>query len=117
MIVNKLEPVEVRTTDGYFVKLWHKPMADAVQLFIGHSSPQGTEIAHVSKDGLLQWDKIKVGDFDVKATIEMNSLLWDCISKALQGVAQPPEQSHIEGELQASKYHLEDLRKLLKLKV
>lgn len=113
--VSKLEPIEVRTSDGYFVKLWHKPMADAVELFIGHTSPQGTEIAHIDKNGLLKWDKVKEGGFEICPTIQMNRLIWDCISRALQGVAQPPEQSHIEGELQATKYHMEDLRKLLKL--
>jgi len=61
-------------------------------------------------------EKVEQGVAPDRPTMGM-SMIWEGLSRALQGVAQPPEQPHIEGELKATKYHLEDLRKLLKLEI
>jgi hypothetical protein len=110
--VNKFEPVEVKTIDGWFVKLIPEPWSNMVSLYIGQSTPNKNFICNIDEYGELIEHEVKSGKVDIKPTMKISRLIWDSLSMALQGVAQPPEKSHIEGELQATKYHLEDMRKL-----
>lgn len=100
MIISKFEPVEVKQADGWFVRLLPTSWADTVQLWIGKTTPQGTYICYFDKSGRLNQKLIQQGSWDTKPTMEINRMIWEGLSRALQGVAQPPEQSHIEGELQ-----------------
>lgn len=116
MQVSKFEPTEVRMTDGWFVRLQPQAWSDTIQIWIGKTTPTGNFLLYFDEKGRLTEKKIKEPESDVLPTMQINRMIWDGMSRALQGVAQPPEQGHLEGELEATKYHLEDLREMLKLK-
>ena len=116
MRVKSFEPIEVKTTDGWFVRLVPQSWSDEVQIWIGKSTPAGNFVCYFDEKGRLNEKKVEQGASDVKPTLELHQMIWDGLLRAFQGVAEPPEKSHIEGELVATKFHLDDLRVLLKLK-
>ena len=49
-------------------------------------------------------------------TIWLNAVVWEAFAEAIRGVLPPAiDKKEVDAELKASKYHLEDMRKLLKL--
>jgi len=69
-------------------------------------------VAHI-KDGHLELSEIKEGsDYEVEPTFSLNMDAWRAIKMAMLNNVER-EKSTIEAELGATKYHLEDLRKLV----
>jgi hypothetical protein len=72
------------------------------------------QVAHI-KDGFLEMTEIKEGEMEVKPTFDINMDAWRTLKGAMTD-KKVREKNEVEAELGATKYHLEDLRKLLKLK-
>ena len=71
------------------------------------------QLAHI-KDGFIRLVDIKRGELDPHPTLRVNRDVWQALKMALID-KQEREKSTVESELIATKYHLEDMRKLLKL--
>ena len=74
------------------------------------------QIAHI-KNGFFEMQEIKDEDegVDIKPTLHINLDAWKTLKLAMVE-NKVREKNEVEAELGATKYHLEDLRKLLKLK-
>ncbi len=69
------------------------------------------------KYGNIKWKEIKEGlATEIPPLFKVNGWLWQDIVDAMTKETPPREKQRIDGELVSTKYHLEDLRKLLKLK-
>jgi hypothetical protein len=67
------------------------------------------------KDGNLEFTEIIPYSADTKPTLILPKYLWDIMKHTIID-DKVREKSEVEAELGATKYHLEDMRKLLKLK-
>ena len=98
-------------------------MEHGLQVFVkAHPWSDGFDVYVLSKrsDGnfILNgdvWSEAKEGD-EHKPTFRLTSEMAKLLTEALlsKGV-RPDEESRNEGRLEATRYHLEDLRKMLKL--
>jgi hypothetical protein len=70
------------------------------------------------KYGNIKWKEVIEGSDhnQIPPLFKVNGWLWQDIVDAMVKQTPPRQQERIEGELDSTKYHLEDLRKLLKLK-
>ena len=70
-------------------------------------------LAHIRK-GFLELEEIKQGHTEPEATMVLPSDVWNLIKETMVD-NKVREKNEVEAELGATKYHLEDMRKLLKL--
>lgn len=115
MIVTNIQDVTVES-GGWLISVHHKPWVDGVDLYIGQRMKHGTGLLafYFDKDGRMKGEEVKEGEIDRKPTMTMPNYVWDGFKKAMSGIEQTPERQAVELELKATKYHLEDLRKLVK---
>ena len=100
----------------YLVKIEINPITESLGIYFGYRDHQDFKVAKPVK---LVYEKIdKGGDMDVKPTLSIPFHLQSRFLKALlnaiekQGI-KPESTSKIEGLLEATKYHLEDMRKIV----
>jgi len=72
-----------------------------------------TSLAHIVK-GQLEMTEVKEGSTDPEPTMNIPWDVWEALKVSLIDT-KIREKSEVEAELGATKYHLEDMRKLLKL--
>ena len=114
MKISRAEPIEVRTNDGWVVSLRHSLYNDTVELWIGQEIQGRFYLASVTKDGYLTMKEIKDGAMEETPTIRLNAVVWEAFAEAIRGVLPPAiDKKEVDAELKASKYHLEDMRKLV----
>lgn len=70
-------------------------------------------VAHIVKGEILL-EELKEGAVEVEPTFNINLDAWRTLKAAMVDT-KVREKNEVEAELGATKYHLEDLRKLLKL--
>lgn len=112
MITQKFEPVRVQTADGWVVVLNPSPWNDTYELWIGkveNSSKFYT--ATVQKDGFLELTETNAGEVHTP-TMRISRVVWEGLAQALRGVTPQVDKREVDAELKATKYHLEDMRKL-----
>lgn len=116
MIISENKPIRVSTDDGWEIVLQSPGWSDTKELWIGQVNKRTGEFynATVGKDGYLVMTKGKEGQ-EYIPTIRVKSRVWEGIARALQGIIPNEEEKESTSELKATKYHLEDMRKLLKL--
>lgn len=89
------------------------------RLIIGLADETG-RIRQVAKPMALEWVDVEPM-MPVKPTLsipsmDMEDLIQAFVDEAHKNGVKPPEPHRLEGEIQATKYHLEDLRSLLKIR-
>lgn len=89
-----------------------------VEIFIVNRNPMTDEVDAVAKHVELEFDKYEPGQKTERATLEIYGRqakgLLEALSKELNRKGIKPESdSKLEGKLEATKYHLEDMRKLI----
>lgn len=115
--IRSQEPIRVETKDGWIVVLQNTPWADTYELWIGRVTTNGKfETASVGKDGYLVMTETIEGATKGKPTLCIPGRAWDGLADALRGVVPQTDKRELDAELKATKYHLEDMRKLAKLK-
>lgn len=96
------------------VKILPEPWNFKDKVFIFRRTPNGTEQLKFTNKGQVI-EKLKEG-IDAEPSFEMGTeLLRKLIQAAedLKGKSEVPAQSFLAGELASTKYHLEDMRKLV----
>jgi len=75
------------------------------------------EIYEFGKNGILDLREV-VGEMsDCEPSLKLDPILTEMLIDGLGELnIKPKKESFVEGNLESTKYHLEDLRKLLKLK-
>lgn len=112
MNTKNIEPIRVQTEDGWVVVLQHSPWSDAYELWIGKVDNNGKFYSSsVQSDGYLELKETKEGEVH-NPTLRINGRAWDGLAEALRGVTPQVDKKEVDAELKATKYHLEDMRKL-----
>lgn len=70
-------------------------------------------LAHFTKQGLIEFSKIKEGEYQNDPTMRIPTLLVQDIVDAFTKEIPPTKKEAIDSELKATKYHLEDMRKIV----
>lgn len=84
------------------------------KIWLLNKQPNGISIAHFV-GGNIELELVKEDPSkEIEPTLKINCDIWRMIKKSLTE-EKVREKNEVESELIATKYHLEDLRKLLKL--
>lgn len=81
---------------------------------MSRDSYQNVSLAHIV-NGQLEMTEIQEGATDPEPTLRLPVEVWNAFKEVLID-KKFREKSEVEAELGATKYHLEDMRTLLKLK-
>ena len=111
MIINRIQPVEVRTDDGWVINVSRAYNKDTVELWIGKVE-HGKFYSCYVDNGLLQLTETNESA-QRTPTLEIMSTAWDGLINALQATKEKPQEIETATELKATKYHLEDMRSLV----
>jgi hypothetical protein len=109
--INNYEPVEVRTSDGWIVISRPVPWADEQELWIGKLTNGKIYQGKVGEHGNLVLEEISEGT-ETTPALRINRMAWMGLVQALKGVMPDLDKKEVDAELKATKYHLEDMRKL-----
>jgi hypothetical protein len=116
MVVNNNNDIQVKMEDGWMISIRFTPWSDNVDVWIANKTRDNTYIYHFDKTGTMVEKKLKEGELEIEPSMRFNRRVWEGIQRAMQGIEETPEKQSVDAELKATKYHLEDLRKLTKLK-
>ena len=117
MHITNNKPIRVQTPEGWIVVLQHTPWSDNYELNIGKVDVNNSKFYHASaeKNGYLKLTEVKEGE-STDPILRIPGSAWQGLAEALRGVVPDTDVKEIDAELKATKYHLEDMRKLAKLK-
>lgn len=111
--INDIGDVQVKTDAGWMISVRFKPWSDVVQVWIANRHDLKTDIYHFNENGQMVASELREGANDPEPTMVINQLIWRGIKQAFQGIEETPDKVAVDSELKATKYHLEDLRKLV----
>lgn len=89
----------------------HEPWSNSVRVWLAELVHDKTFVANI-KDGVIEMTEIKEGQTPEKPLLVINGQAWEAISEALSDALPPIKKEIVDAELKATKYHLEDMRKL-----
>ena len=112
--INDISDVRAET-DGWIVSVKHVPWVDTVEVWFAHRGNK-IEICYFDDRGRMLFKELKEGAIDPPPTMRINRSIWEGIVKSINGFQEIPEKQSVDAELKATKYHLEDMRSLMKLK-
>ena len=110
--VNYKNPI-VADNKQWRVVIERMPQAFLIKIWLVQLNGSRVYNATVSKDGQLTLTEGKEDDINIPPLMIIPSLAWDTIHKALNDIEPPIKQEIVDAQLQATKYHLEDMRKLV----
>lgn len=110
-----ISDIQIKTDDGWYVSVSSKPYNDQVEVWFAFQSGVLTQVCHFNKTGTIVLTKLKEGDLNPEPTMKISRAIWDGLRQAINGVEETPQKQSLDAELKATKYHLEDMRKLLKI--
>ena len=90
----------------------YEPWSDRVKIWLAELIHDKTYVASVNKDGVIEMTEVKEGAAPEKPLLIVNGNAWEAITQALSDALPPVKQEVVDAELKATKYHLEDMRKL-----
>lgn len=99
----------------YVVKIRFNPVTEGLGIYFGHRDHQNFQLAKPVK---LEYEKADELDMDIEPTLfipfHLQSVFLKTLLKAMENQGIKPEStSKIEGLLEATKYHLEDMRTIV----
>jgi len=116
MIINNIKDTQVKTDDGWLISVRCRPYNDQVEVWFAYQRSVTTEICYFNETGIMMMRKLDEGDLDPPPTMRINRNIWDGLRQAINGVEETPQKQSVDAELKATKYHLEDMRKIAKVK-
>lgn len=112
MKVNKIDSVQVKTEDGWYVSVEYEGWGDGVKVWIANKNTGKINICRFTKDGYIEQEEIGEG-ISPAPTMIISRYMWEGLRKAINGVEETPDKKALDAELTATKFHLEDMRKLV----
>lgn len=94
------------------VNIYNQPWSDRKSVYIVQDD--GQKVLNFS-DG--KWREVKESFRydDVKPALELSREIWQLFIDELTNEIKPTAKAEVDAELKATKFHLEDMRKLMKL--
>lgn len=99
--------------ENFEVIVNRKPEWDAYEVFLINRVNGKVYNHHVTKDGAVEAVEIKEGDYEPKPLLRIPGLYWQEIVRAISKDLPNVTKDEVDAELKATKYHLEDMRKLV----
>ena len=91
-----------------------RPGSFEIEVWLINVESGKARIANVMKDGSLEFREIKDGDPLGNAPfLRVPQNVWELIVNAISEVTPPLKKEVVDAELTATKFHLEDMRKLV----
>lgn len=97
---------------NYRIEVIRKPNADAVEVYLLATNGLETFSHHMEK-GQLVATSIKEGEDYIVPLLRVSGFVWGDIVRAITNDLPNVSREEIDAELKATKYHLEDMRKLV----
>jgi len=85
--------------------------SDTIAVYVLQRNGNKALLASVEKDGNLKFTEIKEGE-EEKPTLMLPTFAWQLLVDAITETTPPTKKEAIGAELVATKYHLEDMRKI-----
>lgn len=92
----------------------NKPWGEWVEVWLMRQNNGINEVAFINQEGLIETKKLKEGDVDShKPLMTLNYYAWQAVLSVMGEIKPDIEEEVVEAELKATKFHLEDMRKLV----
>lgn len=112
MNTKTINNTQVETKDGWLISTRYTPYSDMVQVWIAKRNGADIDVYHFNNNGEMKAEKLKEG-VEPEPAMKLLSWIWDGFRQSINGVEEIPEKQALDAELTATKYHLEDMRKLV----
>ena len=115
MATNRFQYSKESKNNDWHCVVHQEPWTDQVKVYLMYVKDGIRKVAHC-KDGIVELSDYKENSADNQPFLILPYMGWQTLLECLGGIT--PDQIEIEtgSELRATKYHLEDLRTLLKMK-
>lgn len=90
-----------------------KPGWDAWEIYLTKRAGLELFVINVGKDGLLTEKKVKEGSTESEPFMVIPGNLWERFVNAINEDLPNVKKEVVSAELESTKYHLEDMRKLV----
>lgn len=114
-LIKNINDTQIKTDQGWIISVRNKPYCDVVEVWLAKQEMDRIDVCHFNNKGKMIMSKFVEGK-EPEPTMCVNGRIWEGIRQAINGVAETPDKKAVDAELIATKYHLEDMRKLMKLK-
>ena len=115
MAVNNFQFSKEAKNQDWHCVVHQEPWSDSVKVYLMYVKEGVRKVAQC-KNGVVELSDYKEGSANSEPFLTLPYMGWQSLLECLGGII--PDQVEIEttSELKATKYHLEDMRKLLKIK-
>ena len=99
------------------IEVIRRPGHDQYEIYLLEQSPSGVANGNINKDGVIEMKKVPevAKESEVKPLMRISGYWWGEFVRAVAEDLPNITKSEVDAELKATKFHLEDMRKLLKL--
>lgn len=84
-----------------------------VKIWLHRELDTSYEVAHFNNKGELTTEVVKTENADVQPTMILPAMGWDRMIEVFKNQEVTYHEKEVDAELKATKYHLEDMRKLV----
>ena len=103
------------TIDSWSIYTKHSIMGDRIEIYILKDELSKRYVCHFNSTGIITMEELVEGSMAIDPTMIMPYEVWDGIKGVFEQIEETPQKVAVDAELHATKYHLEDMRHLLKL--
>lgn len=116
MIIKDIKDIQVKTDDGWYISVRSKPYNDQIEIWFAYQKGGLSEVCYFNETGTMVLKKLNEGELDPPPTMQISRNIWDGLRQAINGIEETPQKQSVDAELKATKYHLEDMRIIAKVK-
>lgn len=99
-------------SNDFRVEVIREPWKDSVKVYLLQSFPTGT-VAYSMEGGVLVGRSLEEGVSEISPLLAINGFMWEQVVRALTSSLPNIQKDTVDAELKATKYHLEDMRKMV----
>lgn len=96
----------------WVVSIQYTPWSDGVNIWFAHKMLGKQYICRFTKDGQMEMSEFAEG-ITPEPTMKISGEIWEGIRQAISGVEETPQKQAVDSELKATRFHLEDMRKIV----
>jgi len=99
--------------EEFKIEVNRKPGYDLWEVYLGRYDGKDLYVYNADKGGNLIATRVDEGKDNVKPLLKVPSMLWRQLVLAISKDLPNIQKDVVDSELKATKYHLEDMRKLV----